>query len=279
MDNKLHTPSGQGLVPSLFASPSGRAPSDVNELDDGPGILDVVDHRQRAQSKPRSLTRLWMMLAGAFAVGIVGWGWWLGSSRPARPSSLPTPPVAVDVSNVSQQQARIAAPWPDSKSVAAPDAARIESVELQVSNDRAVEDAVPEAVRPLSEVPPQASLSRSSEPRRPSAVPVVRETNPASKRIAGRRATDPDAEVIEVLMTRAAPAGLGSYRSSTAGAGAPPASQDVVLIQPTLPTEELLRRCNSLGGLEAQLCQARICQARGDQHAGCAVDGLNSGRP
>lgn len=291
MENNLQIPSGEGPTPSLLESPSGRTSSDLDDADDAPGILDVVDHRHRGQRKPRSLGP-WMMLAGIMVAGLLGWAWWVGSFQPVGRSTMAAMPASVHVGDMPKQTGRIATAWPDEPSfvtgshplpdpqrAAKSDVARIESVEPQVLVGQPGMDTPSEVVHPSPDASLQPSSNRPRESGRPSAAVAVRETGSTSKRTAGRRMTDPDADVIEVLMSRAAPAGVSANRSGMGGTSASTTSQDVVLVQPTLPTEELLRRCSSLGGLEAQLCHARICEARGTHHTACSVEAVKARHP
>ncbi len=274
MDKNVHGPRGVEMAPPSLMARGSQAET----VEDDFGILSVVGQDHRPLSRAR---RPWTALAGVALVGLlIGGVWWAGEAALAVRTVQVGAPVAFaggasilethPAGSVEQKSTQTSLDVDAAQGVSfdAPQVARIEAAQPVAA------DAAPAKERPMAVAAPSATPSTPPSSSEPVTQPKRTASSPARKvdgepvRTAGRRATDPDAEVIEVLMARAVVSAAGPAPGGQAGRTAP-VSQDVVFVQPGVPTEELLRRCAALGGLEAQLCQTRICEARGGRLAAC----------
>lgn len=286
MHKNTQAPAGHELPPpSLLAPAQGAASHGRDEGDDASGILDAVGHGRRPSRKARS-HRAWVALTGVIASGLLGWAVWMEAPRPTGPQQVASVPALPQPRDNAHREGRVgiaalAQPRPVTEAIepsmpgpaAVPEVARIESVEAPASVSAGEGPKGASASAAPSSVTPQPTPSQRA------AMVSARDSGRARSGAAGERMPDPDVELIEVLMSHTGPAGAVAGRSGSTPARASASSQDVVLVQAGVPTEELLRRCMALGGLEEQLCRARICDARGAHATACSGEAAAARRP
>jgi hypothetical protein len=275
MDKNVHSPRGLEMAPPSLVARGSQAEAAEEDF----GILGVVgqDHRPLARAP-----RPWMALAGVALAGLViGGVWWAGAAALAvHPVQVGAPGALAEEASVLEAPSAGTAEQKSTETILDVDAARgVTFHEPQVARIEAAQPvtavAAPAEERPVAVAAPSTtpstppSSSRQVTQSKRTASSPAREAGREPVRTTARRAPDPDADVIEVLMSRAVVSAARPAAGGQAGRSAP-VSQDVVFVQPGVSTEELLKRCAALGGLEAQLCQTRICEARGGRLAACA---------
>ncbi|MFN3297388.1 hypothetical protein [Caldimonas sp.] len=268
---------GQETIPSLLAPRDAVCDSSVDATGQGEGILTVVSHGHAGSRSQRTWRRRVAPVVALVLVSVLAWWVWpLGAdSTPAReevslaqgrpPQHAPTGPVP------SLQDDRTPASAAPTSS-----AARIELAEEEPATHSPPVEV--QAAGPVAGMPSSAAQSPVSGAKRE----VLRAGRPPSEPVRRpvARTADPDVEVIEVLMSRAAPEPTIPRQASAGQRPVVAASnRDVVLVQAGVPTAELVQRCLTLGWLEGQLCRARVCATRHDDETACPRQATALGSP
>ncbi|MFN3415960.1 MAG: hypothetical protein ACK4ZD_06550 [Caldimonas sp.] len=268
-------------MPSLLASPEASFETSGAAAEGEAGILAVVGQGHARGRSPVARHLRVGAVATALLLGALAW-WW---AWPLRAGSAVAHEQVASVHGNSPQLVT-ARPTPSSAQTPvpatvapAPSAARIELAEEPVAQQLRVEAQAPGATPGLDE--PSSAAQQSIPGGRRETLRAGRGVGESVRRpAAAARTADPDVEVIEVLMSRAAPEPSVPRPAATGRRlASPDPDRDVVLVQAGVPTAELVRRCLALGWLEGQLCRARVCAARHDDEAACPRQATALGSP
>lgn len=254
--------------PSLFEQPDGPARTTHREI----AIFAPFAAPAPASHSQRWATAGVVAIFSAFALlaGATGWALFNRSTDAPPPSIAlravaPPTPVKSAGPSTGPATADDAAALPAASNTTA----RIETV--PASATLALDDAARSPLASTQTVDPPQPTSEPAPPRPRVAAPVKHAATPAPKRqeADARPRTSkskPRIEADTILL-----AALVSHVQHTDAAQAK-AAADVVVVDRSASTADLVARCGQLGGLEGSLCRKRICKGLWGRDPACPAN-------